>query len=124
MNRASPGGCVASMCVRGGTTASPAESCRKASFMTSTASAMGKARATSRAERKRSVCCAMVVLPSFHIERCDSGRQTSAYRRRFMALADGVAARPPRAVQRSSLGSILPTACTASMVSSSGMGLA
>ena len=33
-----------------------------------------------------------------------------SYRKGLMALAEGVAARPPRAVQRSSSGSIFPTA--------------
>jgi len=37
--------------------------------------------------------------------------------------AEGVTASPPRAVQRSSLGSILPTEYTASIVSSRSMGL-
>jgi hypothetical protein len=45
-----------------------------------------------------------------------------SHRSRFIALAEGVAAKPPSAVTRSSTGSILPTASTALIVSSSGMG--
>lgn len=100
MNSALPRGSVVSMWVRGGTTARPVESCRKASRMASTASFMGRARATSAAERKRRFRSVMPILP-WRLPRLP---------RRFMARAEGVAARPPCAVQRSSSGNILPTA--------------